>query len=60
MKIKNYSDLRNVSDDMVVDLSELSSKQFIRAIDFLAGLTYETGSLTKLEKNKFLVKLEVK
>ena len=60
MKIKNYSDLGNVSDDMVVDLSELSSKQCIRAIDFLAGLTYESGSLTKLEKSKFLVKLEAK
>ena len=60
MKIMNYNDLRKVSDNTIVDLSSLSSRDFIRVVDFLAGLTYKKGSLTKLEKNKFLVKLEEK
>ena len=57
MKIKNYSDLKNVGDEMIIDLSELKSKQFIKAINFLAGLTFKKGSLTKLENNKYLVKV---
>lgn len=57
MIIRNYSDLKKVEDNMVVDLSLLSPKLAIRAIDFLAGLTCKKGSLTKIEKNKFLVRI---
>lgn len=57
MIIKKYSDLEKIKDDVVVDLSELKPKQFMMAISFLAGLTCQTGSLTKIARDKFLVKL---
>lgn len=57
MVIKKYSDLENIKDDVVVDLSKLEPKQFMMAINFLAGLTNQKGSLTKIASDKFLVKL---
>lgn len=58
MKIKSYSDLEKVEDNMVVDLSELEPKLAMRAIDFLAGLTFKKGRLTKISSHKYLVKIE--
>ena len=57
MKIKSYSDLEKVKDDMVVDLSELEPKLVTRAIDFLTGLTCKKGILTKIARAKFLVRI---
>ena len=57
MIIKEYSDLKKVKNNDIVDLSYLNPKLTIRAIDFLAGLTCKKGSLKKLENNKFLVKI---
>lgn len=57
MIIKKYEDLKNVKDNMIVDLSELSPKQAMRAIDFLAGLASKNGSLTKVGNGKFLIKI---
>ncbi len=57
MKIKSYSDLEKVEDNMVVDLSLLEPKLIKRAIDFLAGLTCKNGSLTKLSCYTYLVKI---
>ena len=58
MKIKKYSDLEKIEDNMIVDLTELDSTMTKRAIDFLAGLICKNGSLTKLESGKFLVKMK--
>lgn len=58
MEIKKYSDLASITDNTIVDLGKLSSKDRLRVIDFLAGLTFKNGSLIKIECNKFLVKLE--
>lgn len=55
MIIKEYSDLKKVKNNTIVDLNYLNPKMVIRAIDFLAGLTCKKGSLKKLESNKFLV-----
>lgn len=57
MIIKNYSDLQKIVDGMIIDLSLLDPKLATRAIDFLAGLTCKKGSLKKIEKNKFLVRI---
>ena len=57
MIIEKYEDLKNVEDNMVVDLTKLSSKLALRAIDFLLGLTSKSGSLKKLERGKFLVRI---
>mgnify|MGYP002627024115 CR=1 FL=1 len=57
MIIEKYSDLEKVEDNMIVDLTKLSPRLATRALDFLAGLTCKNGSLTKLENNKFLVKI---
>ena len=57
MKIKSYSDLVKVEGNMVVDLSGLDPKLTTRAIDFLAGLTCKKGSLIKITRDRFLVKL---
>ncbi len=58
MIIKKYSDLEKIKEDRVVDLSELSPKQYRMAINFLAGLTWQKGSLTKIARGKFWVRLE--
>ena len=55
MIIKNYSDLEKVENNMIVDLSELSPKLALRAIDFLLGLTFKNGSLKKISRDKYLV-----
>ena len=57
MKIKKYSDLKKVDDNMIVDITELDFKIARRVIDFLAGLTFKKGSLKKIEKGKFLVRI---
>ena len=58
MIIEKYSDLKNVEDNEIVDLTKLNSNLYIRALDFLIGLTCKNGELVKLEKQKFLVKLK--
>lgn len=57
MIVEKYNDLVNVQDNMVVDLSRLNPKQFMMAIGFLSGLTCRMGSLKKISRNKYLVKL---
>ena len=57
MIVKEYSDLKNVEDNMVVDLTKLSPMLALRAIDFLSGLTFKGGSLKKVERGKFLVRI---
>ena len=57
MKIKEYSDLKKVEDNMIVDITELDLKIARRVVDFLAGLTFKKGSLKKIEKGKFLVRI---
>nr|MBP3259257.1 cell division protein SepF [Bacilli bacterium] len=55
--IENYSDLEKVSDNLIVDISKLSPKLSLRAIDFLLGLTYKFGSLKRIERCKYLVRI---
>ena len=57
MIIEKYSDLEKVEDGMIVDLTKLSPRMSVRALDFLAGLTFRNGSLKKIEKDKYLVKI---
>jgi len=57
MMLKKYEDLKNVEDNMIVDLTELDLEIAKRAIDFLAGLTCKNGSLIKLAKNRYLVRI---
>ena len=57
MIIEKYNDLKNVEDNVIVDLTKLDSNLYIRALDFLTGLTCKNGELVKIEKQKFLVKL---
>ncbi len=57
MKIKSYSDLEKVEDNMLVDLTELEPRLIARAIYFLAGLTCKNGSLTKISCHQYLVKI---
>lgn len=57
MIIEKYEDLKNVEDNMVVDLTKLSPMLALRAIDFLAGLTSKNGSLKKVSSGKFLVRI---
>ena len=58
MIVEKYSDLRDVSNNMVVDLSALDIKLRARAISFLAGLTCKNGKLLKIAKDKFWIILE--
>ena len=58
MIVEKYSDLRDVTDNMVVDLNNLDWKQKARAISFLAGLTCKKGKLVKIAKDKFLIIIE--
>ena len=58
MKIKKYGDLKNIKNNMVVDISKLRINQMQMAIGFLAGLTLRKGSLTKVGCYKYLVKME--
>lgn len=57
MIIEKYEDLKNVEDNMVVDLTKLSPMLALRAIDFLSGLTSRGGNLKKVERGKFLVRI---
>lgn len=57
MIIEKYSDLKKVKNNVIIDLSKLNSNLYIRALDFLAGLTFRNGRIIKLEKQKFLIKL---
>lgn len=60
MIIEKYNDLKNVKDGVIVDLTKLDLHLYVRALDFLAGLTSKNGKLVKLERQKFLVKLNTK
>ena len=57
MKIKKYSDLEKIDDNMVVDLCEANPKLIRRTIDFLTGLTCKKGGLTKIACYQYLVKI---
>lgn len=57
MLIKSFSDLGELKDGMTADLSELEPKQFMLAIGFLTGLTYQKGSLIKVARKKFFLRL---
>lgn len=59
MIVEKYNDLRDVTNNMVVDLNNLDVKLKARAMSFLAGLTCKNGKLVKIAKDKFLVFLEV-
>ena len=52
-KIVEY--LRN-EDGAIVDLSELSNQDYIRALDFLSGAVYvKGGKIQRIENKKFLL-----
>ncbi|MBR1377270.1 MAG: hypothetical protein IJ565_05645 [Bacilli bacterium] len=58
MIVSKYENLKNIKDNMLIDISKLSVKLRIRVIDYLAGYTKD-GSLTKIDKNKYLVRKEI-
>lgn len=58
MVVEKFSDLVNVTNNMLVDLSALDIKLRSRAISFLAGLTFKNGKLLKIARDKFLVFIE--
>lgn len=57
MIIRTFEELKEVEDNMIVDLTELNPINVLRAIDFLAGLTCKGGELKKIERGKFLVRI---
>lgn len=58
MIISKYEDLKNIKDNMIIDISKLSMKLKIRVIDYLAGYTKD-GSLTKINKDKYLLRRNI-
>ncbi len=57
MKVKKFSDLAKVKHNMVVDLDNLNFKEQLMVVSFLSGLTYQRGSLTKIARHKYLIRL---
>ena len=58
ISIMYYEELADVTKHfrkLIVDLKHLNNKDFIRAIDFLAGLTNLNGRLKKFNKFTFEV-----
>lgn len=58
VSIMYYEELGEVTKhfrNFIVDLKHLNNRDFIRAIDFLAGLTNINGSLKKINKYTFEV-----
>lgn len=67
LKIKNYEDIKNIKGDLytiffgesdyIIDLEECSTSNRKRVIDFLSGLVYLNGTLEKINKNQFAIKM---
>ena len=61
IKIDNYKDLEKIVNatyiEFKIDLQDCELKDKKRVVDFLAGLTCKCGSLKKLSKEEFEVKI---
>lgn len=62
MKIKSYNDIEKLGNllkesDLVVDLSECELKTRTRVLDFITGITFYNGSIKKIDKDNFNIKL---
>lgn len=57
-ELKRYSEIYDIAKDnneFTVNLSNLSMRDSLRVIDFLAGLTLKNGKLKKLSVHMFKV-----
>lgn len=61
IKINSYKDLENIEikNDFIVDLTNCEAKDKKRVFDFLCGLTFLNGSISKISKNQFAIHLAV-
>lgn len=56
--LNNFSELQKLikdTNELILDLANLSNQDFIKTISFLIGLTYKNGNLIKLQSKVFKV-----
>lgn len=56
--VNSFSSLDEIlkdSNELTLDLSNLSNQDFIKTISFLSGLTYKYGSLIKIQSKVYKV-----
>jgi FtsZ-interacting cell division protein YlmF len=64
LKVTNFNDVEKIANKLkeensiIIEISEINSKDRIRIIDFAAGLVYYNGKIEKLEKDKFRIILD--
>lgn len=61
IKINTYGELEKIKEikekKFIIDLEDCTSKQCERIIDFMCGLTFLNGSMRKLNKNEYEIKI---
>lgn len=59
MKIKNYNELIDrvkENNELIIDLTDLSNHDYMKAICFISGLTYLHGKMIKLQCKTFKIR----
>lgn len=59
MKIKNINELIEIvkeNNELIINLTELNSNDYIKAIYFITGLTHLNGTMIKLKYRTFKIK----
>lgn len=61
IKLNKYSDLEKLKElnenEFIVSLEECENKQRIRIMDFISGIAFLNGSIKKLNKDEFQIKI---
>ena len=59
IKISKYKELekRKIGKHFIMDLEDCENTDRKRVIDFLSGLTFLNGSMCKITKNQFEIRL---
>ncbi len=63
IRITNYNEIENIAknkEEFTVNFEDCDIKIRKRVIDFLAGLTCRNGSITKINKDTFHIKVNNK
>ena len=56
-KYNDIYDIAKISNNFIINLSNLSIKDKIRTIDFLTGLTIKKGSIVKISSSVFKISI---
>ena len=59
MKIKSYKELiKHIKEnnELIIDLTDLNNRDYIKTICFISGLTYLNGKIVKLQNKTFKIK----